>query len=254
MSAAAHRAGRAGSMSDLQALLRLARAAPAAVGAAVAAALLVAAGIVVVLEGGVSQSPSERVFQVALGLACATCAALGALIVAGIPRQRVGVALVMGGFLGALWALATPLAEGYPDRSGAVQQWAAWVENWAFIGLIVLVTWPLLLFPDGDLPSRRWRAPAAVLLAAMVAVALHGMLDPGTLDVADTPRPVANPLGIPASWTWLDALGAGGHRRSRSGSSPRWSPSSGARRTGPSRGCARRCGRRAAWRPTSCSG
>ena len=83
----------------------------------------------------------------------------------GIPRQRVGLALVVGGLLGALWALATPLAEGYPDRTGAVQQWAGWVENWSFIGLIVLVTWPLLLFPDGALPSRRWRPPAAVLLA-----------------------------------------------------------------------------------------
>jgi signal transduction histidine kinase len=76
--------------------------------------------------------------------------------------------------------------------------------------LIVLVTWPLLLFGDGRLPSRRWRPVAALLLVTMGAVALHGMLDPGTLDVIDTAEPVANPLGIPASWTWLDVLGAGG--------------------------------------------
>jgi hypothetical protein len=210
MPAAAHRAGAAGSMSDLQALARLGREAPAAVGAALAAAVLVAAGIVVELEGAVTIPAFDRLSEVALGLSCATCAALGALIVAAIPRQRLGIVLVTGGVLGALWALATPLAEGYPDRSGAVQQWAGWVENWAFIGLIVLVTWPLLLFPDGHLPSRRWRPIAAVLLVAMVAVALHGMLDPGMLDVIDTAEPVANPLGIPASWTWLDVLGVGG--------------------------------------------
>ena len=92
----------------------------------------------------------------ALGLSCLTCAALGALILAALPRHPLGIALLTGGVLGSLWALATPLAEGYPDRSGAVQQWGGWVGNWSFIGLVVLVTWPLLLFPDGHLPSRRW--------------------------------------------------------------------------------------------------
>jgi hypothetical protein len=92
-------------MSDLQALVRLARAAPVAVGAAVAAALLAAAGIVVELDGSVSIPPADRLFEIALGLACATCAALGALIVAAIPRQRVGIALVAGGTLGALVGL-----------------------------------------------------------------------------------------------------------------------------------------------------
>jgi hypothetical protein len=210
MPVAAHRPGAAGSMSDLQALARLRRAAPAAVNSAIAAALLVAAGIAVELEGSVAGAAWERLGEVGLGLACATCAALGALIVASIPRQRLGLALLVGGFLGALWMLATPLAEGYPDHSGPIEQWAAWVENWAFVGLIVLVTWPLLLFPDGHLPSHRWRPVGAALLVAPVAIALNGMLDPGTLGSVDAARPVANPLGIPAAWTWVDALGAGG--------------------------------------------
>src|SRR3954451_13304538 len=90
----------AAQMSNLQALIRLSRAAPVAVGAAVAAALVAAAGIAVALEGSVSVSPADRLFEIALGLACATCAALGALIIAAIPRQRVGIALVVGGTLG----------------------------------------------------------------------------------------------------------------------------------------------------------
>jgi signal transduction histidine kinase len=210
MPVAAHRARAAGSMSDLQALARLRHGAPAAVNTAIAAALLVAAGVAVELEGSVATAPWARLGEVGLGLACATCAALGALIVASIPRQRLGLALLVGGFLGALWMLATPLAEGYPHRSGALEQWAAWVENWAFVGLIVLVTWPLLLFPDGHLPSRRWRPVGAVLLIAITGITLNGMLDPGTLGSVDAANPVTNPLGIPASWTWVDALGAAG--------------------------------------------
>jgi two-component system NarL family sensor kinase len=200
----------AGSMGDLEALARLRRAAPVAVHAALAAAVLAIAGVTVELEGGVATSPSERLSFVALGLSCLTCAAIGALIVAALPRQRFGLALLIGGVLGALWALATPLAEGYPDRTGTLQQWAGWVENWSFTGLIVLVTWPLLLFPDGHLPSRRWYPLALALLVATFAVTLNGILDPGTLDIIDTAHPVANPLGIPASWTWLEALGAAG--------------------------------------------
>ena len=209
MPVAAQRA-RAGSVSDLRALARLRRAAPVAVNLAIAAVLLVTAGVVVELEGSVASAPWERLGEVGLGLACATCAALGALIVASIPRQRLGLALLIGGFLGALWMLATPLAEGYPDHRGPLEQWAAWVENWAFVGLVVLVTWPLLLFPDGHLPSRRWRPVGALLLVALAGITLNGMLDPGTLGSVDTAHPVANPLGIPASWTWVDALGGAG--------------------------------------------
>ena len=210
MPVAAHRARAAGSMGDLQALARLRREAPAAVNTAIAAALVVAAGIAVELEGSVATAPWARLGEVALGLACATCAALGALILAGFPGHRLGLALLTGGFVGSLWMLATPLAEGYPDRHGALQQWAAWVENWAFVGLVILVTWPLLLFPDGHLPSRRWRPVGAILLVALAALTLNGMLDPGTLGSVDSAHPVDNPLGIPASWTWVDVLGAAG--------------------------------------------
>jgi len=107
-------------MSDLQALVRLARAAPVAVGAAVAAALLAAAGIVVELDGSVSIPPADRLFEIALGLACATCAALGALIVAAIPRQRVGIALVAGGTLGALVGLRS-MRERAAELGGTVR-------------------------------------------------------------------------------------------------------------------------------------
>jgi signal transduction histidine kinase len=176
---------------------------------AVAAAGLAAAmgtGAVIAASIG-ADSVGEPLAAIVLAGGCALCAALGSLIVASVPRHGLGVALLAGGLIAALWSLAVPLAEDLPDLPEGVVRWAAWTENWAFTGLMMLVTWPLLLFPDGRLPSRRWRPFAVLLAAGIAAIALRGMLDPGVLDGADTAVPVTNPLGVPSSWRWIDALG-----------------------------------------------
>ena len=65
-----------------------------------------AAAIVVAL-GSDEAEPYELLAMLALGLAIATCAALGALVVAGQPGHRLGLALLGGGALGSVWTLAT---------------------------------------------------------------------------------------------------------------------------------------------------
>ena len=191
-----------GELTPAQALGRLRRRAPIPVNVAAVAVALVVAGVVIALAYADEVRPYEAIATVGLGLAIATCAALGALIVAGRPSHGLGLALLSGGVLGAVWVLAMALERA----DGAVGHWAAWLENWAFVGLVVLVTWPLLLFPDGRLPSRRWRPVAWLLATATAGVAVSGMLDPGTLE--SVAGEVSNPLGIPASWTWIEALGA----------------------------------------------
>ena len=55
---------------------------------------------------------------------------------------------------------------------------AAWATNFTWIlglGLLPLV---LLLFPDGRLPSRRWRPLAWLILFLAVALPLEGALSP----------------------------------------------------------------------------
>ena len=131
------------------------------------------------------------------------CAALGALILAGRPRHRLGLALLVGGAASAVWLFVTAWAAVPAGSDRPLVQWAAWLDNWIFVGLIVLVTWPLLLFPDGALPSRRWRPIGALLFVATAAVGLAGMLDPGTLSNVED---VQNPLGVPESWTWVTLL------------------------------------------------
>ncbi len=81
--------------------------------------------------------------------------------------------------------------------------WAAWASSWAWaVGIIPLVTFLFLLFPDGRLPSRRWRsiAWAAVLVLAIVTVG--GMLNPKM----DTSVEVKNPIGIEGAGNLIDSV------------------------------------------------
>src|SRR5215207_6991614 len=169
-------------LTAARALGRLRRAAPGAVNTAMAAIALVGAGIVVTFDGGTDVEPHELLSLVGLGIATSMCAALGALILAGRPRHRLGLALLIGGTVSAVWLFVTAWADVPAGSDRPLVQWAAWLDSWIFVGLIVLVTWPLLLFPDGALPSPRWRPVGALVLVATAAVGLAGILDPGALD------------------------------------------------------------------------
>ena len=65
---------------------------------------------------------------------------------------------------------------------------AAWVIMISFVALL------LLLFPNGRLPSRRWRAVVVLLVAAAAAAWVGGTMAPGQLD-APFGR-YDNPLGV----------------------------------------------------------
>jgi len=61
----------------------------------------------------------------------------------------------------------------------------------------------ILLFPDGHLPSRRWRPVAWVGGASMVVASLAQILAPGVIDDTSV-KNVQNPLGIRALAGVLD--------------------------------------------------
>jgi signal transduction histidine kinase len=98
------------------------------------------------------------------GLAFGAYGVVGLAIAIREPRNPIGwiflgvwagVALVFS-FAGtyAQWA-----AIDHPGAPGAV--FLTWLGNWAWVPIFtVLLTYPLLLFPDGRLPSRRWRSVA----------------------------------------------------------------------------------------------
>jgi hypothetical protein len=70
---------------------------------------------------------------------------------------------------------------------------AVWVSPWVWVAHVGLMVFLGLLFPDGRLPSRRWRP----LVWSVVTVAVVGTvamaLSPGPIDGLG---PIQNPLGI----------------------------------------------------------
>jgi len=88
--------------------------------------------------------------------------------------------------------------------------WAAWAANWvAIVALGLLLTFLPLLFPDGRLPSRRWR-PIAWFSGGLLAIGAVAMaLVPGPFAQAGGPAdrlPGRNPVGVEAAGAALTLL------------------------------------------------
>jgi hypothetical protein len=137
-----------------------------------AATVMAALGIVMTV---VADAPLDMVDGWALTLITAT---IGALMVARVPRNPIAWILLGVGLLGGLRILATGSADlvllaGYGARGvGEASAWLSFLLFWPTI--VVPVTFVLLLFPDGRLPSPRWRFvawSAAVSLSALAALA-----------------------------------------------------------------------------------
>jgi len=87
---------------------------------------------------------------------------------------------------------------------------AAWLAEWTWVPSVGLIgTFLVLLFPDGRLPSRRWRAVAWLAVTAMLFPGLSLAFLPGPLE--ETPGiAIANPFGIEATRSILEMVGAVG--------------------------------------------
>jgi two-component system, NarL family, sensor kinase len=73
--------------------------------------------------------------------------------------------------------------------------WMAWVDNSLGAVRFGVVGFLLLLFPDGRLPSPRWRPVAWVLAVCTGLLTLAVMVDPHPIDLSGV-ETVSNPLGI----------------------------------------------------------
>jgi hypothetical protein len=121
---------------------------------------------------------------------------VGALIASKRPHNPIGwICLTTGLF----WMLifSVPAGSGpYPVTLDALVQ-VSWVPPVGLLGIYMI-----LLFPDGKLPSRRWRPFAWFSGAVMVLICISFALVPGTLE--DHPG-VRNPFGL-ESYPWLEIV------------------------------------------------
>jgi hypothetical protein len=140
-----------------------------------------------------------------------TFSTVGALIATRQPQNLVGWIMLVAGFsLG-----ATVLTSSYVDLSisqprGRLPgtEWVTWFAQWIWVpGFAPALTFLLLLFPNGRLPSRRWRPVGWLAVAAMVILGSGMAFTPGPF--VDYPR-VTNPLGFaPLEGSPLEGGGVG---------------------------------------------
>ena len=174
---------------------------------AIASAVVLVAGLVGSLAFGLAAGDSARSVGFG-GLATASWGGVGATLALVRLRNAVGwlllaigVVLSVSGAAGAY----VDCSKTRPDELPAAA-FAAWIGSYAWIIVIAfLIPRFLLVFPDGRLPSRRWRVVALAQYAVLVGLTV-GALKPGPLPDVDYKR-YDNPVGIGALG-WLDRIPA----------------------------------------------
>jgi signal transduction histidine kinase len=127
--------------------------------------------------------------------------AVGALIASRQPRNVIGWLFLCIGIVAAVQGVSDQYARyAYVTHPGAIGGvWALWLDSWVAslifpCGALALL---LLLFPDGHLPSPRWRpvALSAVILTAVIAIPA-GAFNPGQLQTETIFAKALNPIGV----------------------------------------------------------
>jgi hypothetical protein len=133
-------------------------------------------------------------------------ATVGTLVAARVPGNRIGpIFCVMGLILGVgnllfqYADLALFIAPSLPAGEAT-----AWLQNFGLPSCFGLLGVAVLLFPDGRLPSRRWRWVLVLAYAGIALTAIGYAFRPGVLD--EPFEHVVNPLGIGGMFGLMDAL------------------------------------------------
>jgi hypothetical protein len=155
--------------------------------------VLAAVGAVLGSLGGADITDDAVVFFVLISTLILATAVVGGLVASRRPENAIGwIFCGFAAFMG-LSELAAGIADIAPDQAThGVGQAAAWFANWSWVALFATTIFVLLLFPDGRLPSRRWRVAAwaggigAVLFTVGTAIA------PGALSDYEH---ITNPVG-----------------------------------------------------------
>ena len=146
-------------------------------------------------------SASRTVIDLLVSVPFLTFPLVGALIASRRPHNPIGWICLAVGLLWMLlglfdyygvYGLAKPGSVPFPVVIYALVEWL-WLPT---MGLLTIYL--VLLFPDGRLPSRRWRPLAWLSGAVIVLLGVNSVLAPGELTDLEGVR---NPFGLEgASW------------------------------------------------------
>jgi hypothetical protein len=120
---------------------------------------------------------------------------VGAIVASRLPESPIGwlfcaIGLIFGAsHFSAEYAAYDLLA---PSRSLPASEAFAWLTSWVWVGGLGLIVFLDLLFPNGRLPSARWRWFARFTAIALLPAAILAALSPGLI-LSST---LQNPLGI----------------------------------------------------------
>ena len=136
-------------------------------------------------------------------------ATTGTLIASRLPGNPVGWLLCTTALAFAVGGVCVTISESASAAGwhSPVVTLAAWLGMFVWmLGVGPAATFVLLLFPDGHLPSPRWRPVGLLSAAAMVAITVGVAFGPGPIQDTD----VSNPVGITAwgdALTWVEGAG-----------------------------------------------
>lgn len=130
---------------------------------------------------------------------------VGALVALRLPRNPIGWLMLLAGLSYAFGGFAVSYAESVaPGPSSLAGRLLVWPSTWVWnIGIGLGGVFLLLLFPNGHLPSRRWKPVAWAGAIGLGLLSASAALAPGSFD--DT-RAV-NPLGIRGAESVLEIVG-----------------------------------------------
>ena len=163
---------------------------------------------VLVLMSGESSQPSVTsagVGDVLFLVSFQLFTVVGVLIASRRPENAVGWLLLVIGVTNAISFLASAYAGWalYVYPSAPFGAAIAGLTSWLWIPAVALpATFLLLLFPDGHLPSPRWRWFARVLAAGMISASIGIVFSPGAIEGFPG---ATNPFGV----AWLSWLTVG---------------------------------------------
>ena len=132
----------------------------------------------------------ENVHNAALAV---TFTSVGAYVLFERPRHREGALFLATGTVHAVMFLGRQVGHFTPDAS----PWWGWLGVWPLPAALALTTFAVLCFPDGRLPSPRWRPVAVLIVADTVFLTVLSAGWP--VDYASTGVGMPHPLGLRSS-------------------------------------------------------